>query len=144
MTFTLRETIGIPFGAPAAPTQIAVSPDSPAESDAPAGWPINLRTMIAQREFSLHAGIAPLLAELPQRGALPARPDYAAVLPITDGQELLGCFILYLGAGQSITEDMRRFLDLLAKRISVSATMVLSYQAKERSTARLNARAAAG
>jgi GAF domain-containing protein len=89
--------------------------------------------MIVHREFTLHAGLAPLLETLPQRGALPARPDHAAVLPITDGQELLGCLVLYLGAGQPLTEDMRRFLDMLAKRISVSATMVLSYQAKERS-----------
>jgi hypothetical protein len=124
--FKLQESVGTPGDCVAAPARLLIDGSE-------SGAPIDLREMIEQLHITFHAGVAPLLSPLPQRGTLEARPDHAAALPITDGPELVGCFIIYIGAGQRVDEPMKRFLDLLAWQVSVAVTAVKSYQLKERS-----------
>jgi hypothetical protein len=94
----------------------------------PADWPIDLREMVSQHEMTLHSGVTPLLSELPQRGSISLRPNRAAALPIVQGNELVGCLIVYIGSGLPVDEQMSNFLDLLARQLSTSASMVASYE----------------
>jgi hypothetical protein len=132
-TFVLQETIGIPFGERAAPHHIVVDRMEPGSEARPAR-PVDLQEMIDHLKVIMYSGVEGLLSGLPQRGALPARPNMAAALPVTDGEELVGCVIVYLGASQPLDDLFKRFLDMLSRQISVGVTTVTSHQMKERST----------
>jgi hypothetical protein len=101
--------------------------------DAPPDWPIDLRRMIRDREVSLHTGIDAILVDLPHRGVIPYHSTHAAALPITSGDELVGCVILYISPGQPIDDRLNDFLDLLRIQLSTSASMVASYEQEARS-----------
>jgi hypothetical protein len=130
ITLILQETIAIPFDAPAAPNKLVVDPlgPSPIPYGAPSGWPIDLKRTAGHHELSLHAGVAPLLAQLPLRGSTGQPATRAASLPIVQGNELVGVLLLYIGSGVPVDDQMSNFLDVLARQCSTSASMVESYE----------------
>jgi hypothetical protein len=128
--FELQERIGTSGDCLASPANIPV--DLSGEY-VPSASPVDLREMINHQHVTYHPGVAPLLSTLPQRGTLQTSPDYAAAIPITDGQDLIGCLIAYIGAGQRMDEPMKQFLDLLSWQVSLAATAMKSHRLKERS-----------
>jgi signal transduction histidine kinase len=126
VTFILQETVGIPFDAPAAPSKLVVDPLSPNPS--PSKWPIDLRSLVSQRELLIHNNVSHLLSSLPPRGNASSLPTRAATLPIVHGGELVGLLLIFLNGALPLDERMLIFLDLLGRQVSTSASMVASYE----------------
>jgi hypothetical protein len=132
-TLTLRDTIGLAMDSPAAPMELVVLADQPSVRGAPASWPFDLRSMVREREVSLHTGVGHLLVDVPLRGSVPHLPTHSAALPIVSGNQLVGCLIVYIGPGQPIDGRLNSFLDLLRRQLSTSASMVASYESEVKS-----------
>jgi hypothetical protein len=132
-TFTLGDTIGIPSDTAAAPEKLVVDPDRPSTTGVPPNWAIDLANVVREHESSLHTNVRDMLVDLPIRGSISDHPTHAAVLPITSGDELVGCLIVYIGPGQPIDDRLNGFLDLLRRQLSTSASMVASYEQEVRS-----------
>jgi hypothetical protein len=123
LTFVLQETIGIPFDAPAAPATVITG--IPGGSDAP--W--DLSALAAEpNEVVIFENMQHLLVDLPPRGFSAIRPRRAAALPIVQGDELVGCFVVYLNGALPYGPTFKTFLVLLAREMSTSASVVAAYE----------------
>jgi GAF domain-containing protein len=141
VTFVLQETVGIPFDAPAAPARVVGDGAGAGAGDAP--WDLGLLRG-AHNDIVLFDSVQQhLLAGLAPRGHAEAHPRAAAALPIVQGEELVGCLVVYISGARPVTPALRTFLVLLAREMSTSASVVAAYEDEMQSVC-LRARALGG
>jgi hypothetical protein len=121
--FILQETIGCAFGSSIAPRKITVRHDTRTQ-DGP--WPF--AEMCRTGDIVIIDGIQHLLEEVPPRGIPGMRPTTAAILPLLQGEEVIGCFVLCLNPALPYNAEFRVFLDIIHRQISSNASMVMNYE----------------
>ena len=141
--FALQETVGVAFDSRLAPSRLIVDLNSATGSPSgegsltPTGVTASSRTPAWQAAMAevLRTGEAVHLTDIqdwlvgvPHRGLPGFTPYRATVLPLRQGTDVLGCIILLLNPALAWDADFQRLIDITARQISLSLSMVRTFE----------------
>ncbi|EIN04589.1 hypothetical protein PUNSTDRAFT_146276 [Punctularia strigosozonata HHB-11173 SS5] len=138
--FSLEETVGCSAGCALAPMRIDIDIEdeaSPTVHDIL--WDDAIRKMCRTGTWVEAQVLDRFLADVPHRGVARARPSRAICIPLKHGCEVLGCTIFLLNPAAPWGPQFKAFMSVLERQLSLSATMVKSYEDEVRRSEELAA-----
>lgn len=143
--FALQETVGAAFDSPLAPSRLMIDIEDDAGSPSAEGgltplatpgghamphpaWQEALADVLRTGDMVVVDNVQQWMKGVPHRGLASILPYRAVAIPLKQGSEVVGCIMLLLNGGLPWSTDYKRFIDIIARQLNLSLSMVRTFE----------------